>query len=405
MKINSVTRVNPDSQTPNFFSSTFQPTNSQTNNSQNQPRPKQSPNLQIFNDQTSQQQPPPQFSHPQSTQPGINVSPNRTRQAFDRDTNTSLASFDRNQLPKRPMSQVPTYNRAPINPNDTQFRPSQQFQPQIPPNFQNNASSLSQAGPQGFPIGLSRDALRDNISKRNQLANELTLNKNFFRENLERKNNEFKETIRSDLKKNIYDKVLKTSLHYIYKHYENLKTSVNRDETLRILNTNLAKQQTEISEARRQSAQLEAANKAMEERLQSQVNQPGLIKAQPTIVENITKEDIEKKVNELNRENQEIEKALFELKRKKDAQLYDLKMKHENKGRVLMEQRAIKLALQYADSQDPEQMMLKSRIEELIRRIELNDATRKCNQNYILSEQKEKLEKELDLLRFYSTWF
>lgn len=338
------------------------------------------------------------------------VSPNRTRPpVFDNDPKASMTSFERTALPRRPMSQVPTTTSR-----SSAFDQPNQFQPrplgnqpglansQQPPQFGHTQSSY-QFSASGLQFGMSREALRDNIQKKGALVTELTQNKTFFREALDRKSGDFKEVIRNELKKTVFDKVLKTNLHYIYKHYENLKTTVSRDDTLRILHTNLAKQQKEIADGRTALAQTEAANKGLEERLLAMVNQPGVIRARPTIVENITKEDMDRKVAELRRENAEMEQAMEALRRRRDKDLYDLKMKHENKGRVVMEQRAIRLALQYVDPQDPEQLALKQRIEEMVRAIEANDAARKANQNFVLSEKKEKLEKELEVLRFYST--
>ena len=163
--------------------------------------------------------------------------------------------------------------------------------------------------------------------------------------------------------------------------------------------TNLAKQEKEIADVKRKTERFEADNKTLEGKLLKSINQPGLIRAQPAIVENITKEDMEKKVNELMRENQEIERTIAEIRKKKDSKLFEVKMTHEKKGRMLMEQRAIKLALQYADPQDQEQIKMKSRIEELIRRTDRNDTSRKTHPNYLLINKKEKLEKELSILK------
>lgn len=339
------------------------------------------------------------------------TSPNRTRFDQTQDNRSNIASFDRNAVLRRPASQVPTTSRGFNNtPDLLSNQPPRPLQPlqQQPSLAQTNQFGQTQSTYQFSQSGLhfggiSRDALRENIAKKGQLITELTNNRNFFKDELERKNNEFKEFIRSELKKNVYDKVLKANLHYIYKHYENLKTSVNRDETVRILNTNLAKQQNEMTEIRRGIGQLEGASKALEERLLGVVNQPGVIKAQPTIVENITREDMERKVEELKRENGEMERAVEALRKKKEKELYDLKMKHENKGRAVMEGRALRLALQYVDPQDQEQMALKTRVEDLLRMIEINDANRKGNQAYQLSKRKEKLERELEVLKFYSS--
>lgn len=341
----------------------------------------------------------------QAAQDGI--SPTRMRlQVFDNDPKASITSFERSALPRRPMSQVPTTRSTGFE-QTSQYQ-SRQLGPQTqlgasqtPPQFGQTQSSY-QFSQSGLQFGQTREALRENIQKKGALVTELNQNKAFFREALDRKSAEFKEVIRNDLKKTVFDKVLKTNLHYIYKHYENLKSTVNREETLRILHTNLAKQQKEVVDGRNALLQTEAADKGLEERLLSMVNQPGVVRARPTIVEGITKEDMDRKVIELRRQNAEIEQALEALRRRRDKELYDLKMKHENKGRVVMEQRAIRLALQYVDPQDYEQLTLKQRIGDMVRVIEANDAARKSNQNYMLNEKKEKLEKELEVLRFYS---
>jgi hypothetical protein len=424
MKMNSNNRIPADSSPSNFFDVNLQ---QGTGNQIGFPQPalgmQQSysrpasiiqPNYQSPQDHSGQGFRPLNNPSQQNIQANVRASsPNKGRMGFDNDPKPSITSFDRNPLPRRPMSQVPTGTRGP---NSSMFdQPTNQppnFRPGPPQNapllgnqqapvFGQTQSSY-QFSQSGLQFGMSREALRDNIIKKGQLVTELTQNKNFFRENLDKKNTDFKEFIRNELKKTVFDKVLKTNLHYIYKHYENLKTTVNRDDTLRILNTNLAKQQMEMAEGKRTLGQLEGANKGLEERLLSTVNQPGVIKVQPTIVENITKEDMDRKVVELRKENAEIEQAIDALKRKRDKELYDLKMKHENKGRILMEQRAIKLALQYVDPQDPEQLALKNRIEEMLQVIEGNDGARKSSQNYVLTEKKEKLERELEVLKFYS---
>lgn len=423
MQTNSGNRFNGDSSPSNFFDVNLpQPPGSQTGFPQQpnlitQPHGRMGSVIQPTN-APPQDHPNHGYRSPNNpSQQNIptNVrgsSPVRRPPVFDNDPKASITSFDRNPLPRRPMSQVPTATRGTTSSMfDQQTNQLPNFRPPIPqqplahsqqaPQFGHTQSSY-QFSHSGVQFGQTREALRENITKKSALVTELTLNRNFFRENLDKKNTEFKEVIRNELKKTVFDKVLKTNLHYIYKHYENLKTTSNRDDTLRILNTNLSKQQSEMAEGRKALGQVEAGNKGLEERLLTMVNQPGVIKAQPTIVENITKEDMDRKVTELKKENGEMEQAIDQLKRKRDREMYDLKMKHENKGRVLMEQRAIRLALQYVDPQDPEQMALKSRIEEMIRVIEGNDATRKGSQNFVLTDKKEKLEKELEVLKFYS---
>lgn len=405
MKINSISRQTAETNSnPNYFSSTFQ---SQQPGStfQNQSNTRSNRPIQIFGNQSETPLPLTRQLQDPSNQIPRNPSPNKNRR-FDIDGNTSVTSFDPSKGIRRPLSHVPGNTRSGLLvENSIQSnligRSPLINQPQTN-TYQNTPSQNNFQTSTIHTSSIPKEQLRDNIGKKNQLVNDLTANRNFFKEKLETKYNEFKEFIRLELKKNVYDKVMKTSLHYIYKHHENLKTTVNRDETLRILNTNLSKQKNEINETKKQISHLETSNKQLEDRLLSIVNQPKLIKTQPTIVENISKAEIERKVQELNRENIELEKALLELKKRKETHLYDLRMKHENKGRVLMEQRAIKLALQYVDVHDSEQVGMKMKIENLIRQIESNNNVRKTNPNYELLERKLKLEKELEILRFSS---
>jgi hypothetical protein len=294
---------------------------------------------------------------------------------------------------RRPMSQIPTQSRGyGSNLNETGSI-SNYDRKGVSPNLVGNKSI-------GNFQRLDKETLRDQISVRNKNVKELTNNKKFFEETLNRKNAEFKEKIRADLKAKIFDKVLKSNLHYIYKHYENVRSNVNRQEALKVLNNNIAKQNAEVQNTRAEIAEMEKHNRVYEQRLLESANKIGLIKANPELVENITKEDIESKIAELNIENQEIEKNLGALKQWKDKQLYDLKFKHEIKGRRLMEEKAIRLALQYVDPSDPEQVALKHQVEVMLKEIDLKNQSRKASEAYKLQSKRDKLAKELELLKF-----
>jgi hypothetical protein len=247
---------------------------------------------------------------------------------------------------------------------------------------------------------MDKEALREQISTRNKNVKELTSNKKFFEETLNRKNNEFKEKIRADLKAKIFDKVLKSNLHYIYKHYENVRSKIDRQEAMKILSNNVAKQNGEIQLTKNEIAGTEKNNRLSEQRLLESANKMGLIKLTPDLVENITKEDIDVKIKDLDLENADIEKKLAELKKWKDKQLYDLKFKHEIKGRRLMEEKAIRLALQYVEPADPEQVSLKQQVDYLLREIDQKTLARKSSQLYQLQAKRDKLAKEFELLKF-----
>ena len=321
-------------------------------------------------------------------------SPLKISPAFDMNNQNGLTNTT--QQPgqiRRPMSQIPTQSRGyGSNLNETGSI-SNYDRKGVSPNLVGNKSI-------GNFQRLDKETLRDQISVRNKNVKELTNNKKFFEETLNRKNAEFKEKIRADLKAKIFDKVLKSNLHYIYKHYENVRSNVNRQEALKVLNNNIAKQNAEVQNTRAEIAEMEKHNRVYEQRLLESANKIGLIKANPELVENITKEDIESKIAELNIENQEIEKNLGALKQWKDKQLYDLKFKHEIKGRRLMEEKAIRLALQYVDPSDPEQVALKHQVEVVLKEIDLKNQSRKASEAYKLQSKRDKLAKELELLKF-----
>jgi hypothetical protein len=322
-------------------------------------------------------------------------SPLKISPGFDintQSTNLTNSAQQPGQL-RRPMSQIPTQSRGyGSNLNETGSI-SNYDRKGVSPNLVGNKSI-------GNFQRFDKEALRDQISLRNKNVKELAINKKFFEETLNKKNAEFKEKIRADLKAKIFDKVLKSNLHYIYKHYENVRSNINRQEALKVLNINIAKQNVEVKTTRSEIADMEKNNRVYEQRLLESANKIGLIKATPELVENISKVDIEAKIAELNIENQDIEKNLGALKQWKDKQLYDLKFKHEIKGRRLMEEKAIRLALQYVDPSDPEQVALKHQVEVMLKEIDLKNQSRKASEVYKLQAKRDKLAKELELLKF-----
>ncbi len=294
---------------------------------------------------------------------------------------------------RRPVSQVPSMNRGfGSNLNETGSI-SNYDRKGISPNLMGNK------GLNSFQR-LDKEALREQITQRNKNVKELIMNKKFFEESLNKKNSEFKEKIRADLKAKVFDKILKSNLHYIYKHYENLKANIDRQEALKVLNSNVSKQNSEIQNSRNELSEREKNNRQVEQRLLESANRVGLIKAAPDLVENIAKEDIEIKIRDLTIENEDIEKRLIEIKKWKDKQLYDLKFKHEIKGRRLMEEKAIRLALQYVEPGDPEQLSLKQHVESILADTDQKNSIRKSNPVHQLQSKRDMLLKDLELLKF-----
>ena len=289
--------------------------------------------------------------------------------------------YVRDQI-KRPMSQIPQ-NRN-LNPSSNISRELGQ------PN------TLQQLNPSlAGGRKMDKTELKDQISTKNQQIKELQVNHDFFKEETEKRFKEYQDRIRLEIKTKIFDKVLKSNLHYIYKHYENLK-NISSYEANKILEANLEKPRKELEEVRVATNTLLEANNRTENRLREDVVKPSLIKTTKNIVENVDKETVNKRMSEMEAENKQMEEQLRQLRQWRDQRLYDLKFKHEMKGRRAMEERAIKLALKYVNSEDMEQRQLEDTTRRLLEEIEEKNERKKASEVYHLISTKEKLLKQLE---------
>ena len=288
--------------------------------------------------------------------------------------------YVRDQI-KRPMSQIPqtrTLNQSSnISREFGQSNPLNQFNPSI------------------TGRRMDKTELRDQISTKNQLIKELQTNHDFFKEETEKRFKEYQDRIRLEIKTRIFDKVLKSNLHYIYKHYENLK-NISSYEANKILEANLEKPRKELEEVRAATNALQETNTRTENRLRGDILKPSLIKTTKNIVENVDKDTVNRRMVEMEAENKKMEDQLHKLRQWRDQKLYDLKFKHEMKGRRAMEERAINLALKYVNVNNMEHRQLEGTIRRLLDEIEQKNEKKKTSEIYHLLAQKEKLLKQLE---------
>ena len=287
---------------------------------------------------------------------------------------------------KRPMSQIPQ-NRMNTSMNvsrDMGFNNRSN-------NFQ-NSSNISYSK-------FNKTELREQISSKNKNIRDLQANYDFFKEETQKQQKVFQDKIKHEIKGKIFDKVLKSTLHYIYKHYENLK-SITPYEAKQILNTNLNKPKKETEDFRTRVTQLQDSNTATEKRLIELSVKPNAIRATKNIVENVTKEKVHQEIQDIEAENRKLEEELQQLKKWKDQQMYDLRFKHEMKGRRAMEERAINLAIKYIEVTNPEHRSLEGQVKRLLDDINYKNELKKNNEFYKLLEKKEKLTKQLDQQKY-----
>jgi len=287
--------------------------------------------------------------------------------------------FVRDQI-KRPLSQIPQMRNLNQSSNI-----SREF---------GQSNTFNQMNPSIVGRRMDKNELRDQISTKNQQIKELQANYDFFKEETENRFKEFQDKIRLEIKTKIFDKVLKSNLHYIYKHYENLK-NISAYEAGKILETNLEKPRKELHDIRVNTDSLMEANTKTENRLKDDAIRPNLIKTTKNIVENVDKETVNRKMIEMENENKRMEEQLRQLKLWRDQQLYDLKFKHEMKGRRAMEERAINLALKYVNVNNMEHRQLEGTVRRLLEEIEQKNEIKKSSEVYKLLTQKEKLLKQL----------
>lgn len=286
---------------------------------------------------------------------------------------------------KRPMSQIPQ-NRM-----NTSMNVSREMNFNRSNNFQ-NSSNISYSK-------FNKTELRERISSKNKYIKDLQANYDFFRGETQKQQKVFQDKIKHEIKGKIFDKVLKSTLHYIYKHYENLK-NITPYEAKQILNTNLNKPKKETEEFRAKVTALNDKNTNTEKRLVELSVKPNAIRATKNIVENVTKEKVNQEIVEIEAENRKVEEELQRLKKWKDQQMYDLKFKHEMKGRRAMEERAINLALKYIEPSNPEHRNLEGQVKRLLEDINYKNEMKKNNEFYKLLERKEKLTKQLDQQKY-----
>lgn len=289
-------------------------------------------------------------------------------------------------------------------PPDIQGAPSP-FARQQGPAFPGEQRSFSQT-PKYSNFGeqngrFTKEELRAQIDQKSKNLQELQVNKQFFEEELGKKVEDFKAKLK-EIKPQVFDKVFKANLHYIYKHYENYKNGLTPREAGEILHVNLAKQRAELDQLALKNEQLINQNKNSEQHLLELANKGGIIRPMADNFDKMTKEEIESRIRTIERENGQLEGKINELRKAKDKELMQLQIELEQKGRSQMEKRAITLALEYVEDNNFELAGLKHQVQGALKEIQMKNEMKKNNPYYQLMKKKEKLQKEIQRAKMLS---
>ena len=240
---------------------------------------------------------------------------------------------------------------------------------------------------------LGKEEIRVQIEQKNKVLQDLQSNKKFFDEVLDSKTKEFEARLK-EINPQVFDKIFKTTLHYIYKHYENFKNGLSPEEAGRILAVNLSHQKSEVDRLKSLYTELSLSNDSSVNRLKDLAVKGGVIRGGAESFERTTREEMEAKIKGIERENSQLDSKASEIRKLKDNELIQLHLEMERKGRNKMEKRAIELASEFARG-NPEWESLRSNIEALLQDIEAKRSAKKSNPYYQLLKKKQQLQKQL----------
>lgn len=262
-------------------------------------------------------------------------------------------------------------------------------------NFENNAQFSSHYDKTG------KNEIKSQINQKNKSLQELNTNRQFFETQFPKKTEEFKSILK-DIKPQIFDKIFKSTLHYIYKHYENFKNGVELSQAHEILQANLSKQRAEIEFLQKKNQEMLNENRLSEAHLLELSNKEGLIQRKLDVFDKMSKTEIEAKIMSTEKDNLELENKLNDIRRNKDNRLIKYQMKMEHKGRKEMEKRAIKIALGQTEEVDYEIITLKHNVEMLIKEIEFLQQFKNNNTYFQISKNKQALLDKINEIRLIS---
>lgn len=182
-------------------------------------------------------------------------------------------------------------------------------------------------------------------------------NQKFFKEICEEKLRSYLDQIKFDIKTNVYDRVIKQTLHHIYKHYDNLQKK-SEQATYQSLQEQISKVREQSIALRAKFEQLEMSNNLDQQKLEMMINEPSTLKSHVDIVQTLSVEELQQKLFLLQKNNQNLRKENERIQQRQNQQIYNVKFQQEIKARKLMEVRAMEIAFENIEVQNEGQMQV-----------------------------------------------
>ena len=238
--------------------------------------------------------------------------------------------------------------------------------------------------------------LKTDINSKINIIQDLRKNNEFIKKISNEKIEEFLKKIKFDIKSKIFDKIVKSSLHFIYKHYENCQKSKNSNQ---ILFTNLRKQKENFEISKNELNLLKNENEILEKKFLKKINESGLLKKNKEIISNLNKNDVLSKIESLKNSNETLKKKIEQTNQNKGHEIYKIKCNYEKKGREEMKAKAIILALKHVDQNNFEHFEISEKVKFLLRNLEEKSQIFDNMPYQKLLMKKEKLIKKLNNLK------
>ena len=249
--------------------------------------------------------------------------------------------------------------------------------------------------------------LTGNISK-------LTENKIFFEMLLEEKLKKFIKILKNDIKDSKNKDVVKRCLSLIHKHYEydpnNPKNKVYKkykkdlntipekySEFSHSVSTGLKKIETESVTNEEKFKKEAIKNNNRQRNLLMMMNNKEILQVESSELRKISKMDTERSRIELKNRIKNLTYKNQKLKKIMDSEVYDLTLSHEKKGRDIMQEKVIVLALESVKEggEELETQQVAQRVEEIYYRVKTRSEWINSSEYDKLMKKKKELEKRI----------
>ena len=255
--------------------------------------------------------------------------------------------------------------------------------------------------------------LKEDISILTQNIAKMTENKVFFETLLEEKLKKYIKILKRDSKDSKNADIVKKCLSVIHKHYESRSKSQKHrpqphsnseprfNEFDRNVASGLRKIELEIqlNEERYNTAIRD--NNERQRKLLMSMNNKEILQVPKRKQKSITKQDVERRKVEAQKTIETLTKKNIAVKRILDSEIYNLTLSHEKKGRDIMQEKVIELALESVKEggEEQETIQLSEEVEILFGKVKDKSKWIQNSEYDVIMNRKKDLEERVKMLQ------